>query len=65
MTDATAAHSPSRGRIIGARVLLVVGVVLLVVIGLLLVEFLARRGDGGDGNGAKSTASKAATKRST
>jgi hypothetical protein len=31
MTEATAAHSPTRGRIIGARVLLVVGVLLLVV----------------------------------
>jgi len=40
-------------------------IVVLVVVGLLLVEFLARRGDGGDGSGAGSTASKAATKRST
>lgn len=31
MTEATAAHPPSRGRIIGARVLLVVGVLLLVI----------------------------------
>ncbi len=31
MTDSPAAHSPSRGRIIGARALLVVGVLLLVV----------------------------------
>ncbi len=31
MTDSPAAHSPSRGRIIGARALLVVGVLLLVI----------------------------------
>ena len=31
MTDTPAAHSPSRGRIIAARTLLVLGVLLLVV----------------------------------